>query len=89
MNACSEPYKVNPDSELGQLLERAPLLLEKDGQRFRLIREIDELWTGYDPAALLAGMNAAVGSISVAEAERFKRAIYEGRETGTRPLSQP
>jgi hypothetical protein len=85
----AEPYKVNPDSELGHLIDRAPLLLEKDGKRFRLVGDAEDFWAGYDSDAVLAGMDAAVGSISAEEAERFKRLIYEGREAGTRPLSRP
>lgn len=79
----AEPYKVNSESELGHLIDRAPLLLEKDGKRFRLVNDAEDIWAGYDPDAMLAGMNAAVGSLPVEEAERFKKLIYEGREAGT------
>ncbi len=85
----AEPYKVNPESELGHLVDQAPLLLEKNGKRFRLVGDAEDIWAGYDPDAVLAGMNAAVGSIPVEEAERFKKLIYAGREAGTRPLSEP
>ncbi len=90
MNAHT--YGANtPESELDRLLaqaDRSPVVIEHHGHRYRIIREVDDIWAGYDPDAVLAGMNAAVGSIPVEEAERYKKIIYEGREAGTRPLSE-
>jgi hypothetical protein len=92
----AEPYKVNvhPDSELAAMIDTAeaeerPLVLEKKGVRYRVIRDADDIWAGYDPDAVIAGMNAAAGSITLEEAERLKNLVYEAREAGTRPITRP
>ena len=61
MNA--EPYKIeiNPESELAANIdtaetERRPIVLDKKGVRYRVIREADDIWAGYDPDAVIAGM---------------------------------
>jgi hypothetical protein len=94
MNA--EPYEihVNPDSELAVNIdtaeaEKRPIVLDKKGVRYRVIRETDDIWAGYDPDAVIAGMDAAAGSITPEEAERMKKLVYEGREAGTRPITRP
>lgn len=94
MNA--EPYNidVNPDSELAATIDTAeakkrPIILNKNGVRYRVIREADDIWAGYDPDAVIAGMDAAAGSITREEAERMKNLVYEGREAGTRPITRP
>jgi hypothetical protein len=52
---ATEPRRINvrADSEVGRLLEEAatgPLILEKDGELYRLIRvEQEDIWAGYDP----------------------------------------
>ncbi len=92
----AEPYTIdiNPESELAAGIETAeaekrPIVLDKKGVRYRVIREADDIWAGYDPDAVIAGMDAAAGSISPEEAERLKRIVYEGREAGTRPITRP
>lgn len=83
---------VRPEGELAELLEEAgdaPLLLEKNGVRYRLDREGRVPAARYDPAATRAGLRAAAGSISVEDAERLKALIYRGREEGTRPAERP
>lgn len=92
----AEPYKiaVNPTSELAVSIDTAeaeerPIILDKNGVRYRVIRETDDIWAGYDPDAVIAGMDAAVRSITREEAERLKNLVYEGREAGTRPITRP
>ncbi|MHB8645384.1 MAG: hypothetical protein ACYDAR_06305 [Thermomicrobiales bacterium] len=92
----AEPYKidVHPNSELAASIdtaeaEKRSIVLNKNGVRYRIIREADDIWEGYDPAAVIAGMNAAAGSITVEEAERIKNLVYEAREAGTRPNTRP
>lgn len=92
MSAEPRKYHVTPDSELSRLLEtadREPVILENRGVHYRVVREGDDIWAGYDPDAVIAGMNAAVGSIPVEEGDRIKNLVYEAREKGTRPLSRP
>lgn len=92
----AEPYEihVNPDGKLAANIdaaeaEKRPIVLNKKGVRYRVIREADDIWAGYDPEAVIAGMDAAAGSITPEEAERMKKRIYEAREAGTRPITRP
>lgn len=91
---ASEPRTVtiDPDSELGQALAEAngaPVILERNGARFRVSRDEDDLWANYDPAAVRAGLRKFAGMISPEDAERLKESIYRGREEGTRPIDRP
>lgn len=84
--------KVTDDVELDDVLDAAkhrPVRLEKDGVSYRLQREDEDIWAGYDPGRLLAGINAAAGSITPEEADRLKEAVYRVREEGTRPINLP
>lgn len=92
----AEPYKIeiNPDSDLAAGIdtveaEKRPIVLDKKGVRYRVIREAEDIWAGYDPDAVIVGMDAAAGGISPEEAERMKRVVYDGREAGTRPITRP
>lgn len=96
MATTEQVITVAPDSELARLLDKAmvtPLVLERDGVRYRLSREeaaeTDALWAGYDPAAALAGIRAAAGSWSDIDAEKMKGFIYHAREEGSRPNDRP
>lgn len=92
MNAEPRKYTVTPDSELSHLLsnaDREPVILENGNMRFRVVREAEDIWAGYDPDAVIAGMEAAAGSITPEEAERMKQLIYEAREAGTQPITRP
>lgn len=92
----AEPYTINvsPDSELAASIdtaeaEKRPIVLNKKGIRYRVVREDEDMWAGYDPDAVIAGMDAAAGSITPEEAERWKALVYEAREAGTRPITRP
>lgn len=64
MSAQPEPYHVQPDSELWDLLNEAevrPLLLEKAGRRFRILRDTDDAFAGYDPEKVREAIHAAAG----------------------------
>lgn len=83
---------VEPGSELARLLDEAadgPLLLERDGMRYRLDREEEDIWAGYDPEAARAGIHAAAGSWSDIDTEELKAALYRAREEGSRPSDRP
>jgi hypothetical protein len=90
---ASEPktIAVAPGSEIDRLLDeaaRTPLRLVRDGVRFRLGREDEDVWAGYDPERALAGMRAAAGSWTNLDAEAMKEFVYRAREEGTRPPKQ-
>ncbi|MGH2617112.1 MAG: hypothetical protein ACRDJC_17910 [Thermomicrobiales bacterium] len=83
---------IDPDSELGLALDETdgePVVLLRDGARFRVIRDPDDPWATYDPEAVLEGLREIAGTLSPAEGERMKELVYRGREEGTRPLTRP
>jgi hypothetical protein len=94
MSAAKAPrtITIDPDSELGRALAEAdesPIVLVRDGRRYRVTREADDPWATYDPEKVLEGLHEIAGTLSPAEGERMKELIYRGREEGTRPLTRP
>jgi hypothetical protein len=86
------PITIDPDSELGRALDQSagePVLLLRNGTRFRVIRDLDDPWANYDPEKVLEGLREIAGTLSPAEGERIKELIYRGREEGTRPITRP
>ena len=87
--------KVTPGSELANLLEEAgalPLLIEKDGELYRLERmekEPKDIFANYDPKAAIEGIRKAAGSWKDIDTEAFKERLYRAREEGTRPYQKP
>jgi len=86
---------VQAGSEIARLLDEAamaPLLLEKNGQLFRL-DTVDKgranIWADYDPNKALEGIRAAAGSWKDIDADAFKEGIHRSREEGTRPETRP
>jgi hypothetical protein len=69
---------IDPDSELGRALDGtddSPVILERNGARFRVIRA-DDLWADYDPDAVLAGLHAIAGTVSPEEGDWIVEGIY-------------
>jgi len=94
MVAKSKSIAVTDETDLPRLLDEAadaPLILERDGVRFRLSREdaADDPWAGYDPERVRAAVRAFAGSITADEGERMKALIYRGRAEGSRPPGRP
>jgi hypothetical protein len=88
MVAAHKPIRVTEESDLAELLERAaaePVFVEKDGVVYRLSRadDIEDIWAGYDPERVRAGLRAMSGIITAEEAERMKELVYRGREEGS------
>jgi hypothetical protein len=88
--------KVAPGSELDHLLEEAattPLLLERDGIRYRITTELPEgsviREPVTDPDEIERIWSETVGCISREEADRMIADIYRWREEGSRPPSRP
>jgi len=92
-----EPRKiqVTPGSELARLLEEAafaPVILERDGERYRLNREEEpgeDLWAGYDPARVRQALAETAGSWADIDTETLIADIYRARGEGSRPASRP
>ncbi len=83
---------IDPDSELGRALvetDGLPIVLERNGARFRVTREPDDPWANYDPKKVRAALRAVAGTLTPDEGERLKELIYRGREEGTRPIDRP
>ena len=83
---------IDPDSELGRALgdtDGTPVILERNGARFLVTRDPDNLWANYDPEKIRAGLRKFAGMLTPEEGERIKETIYRGREEGTRPIDRP
>ena len=83
---------VDPESELGRALgepDEAPIILIRDGARFRVTRDPDDPRANYDPEKIRAGLKKVAGLLSPEEADRIIENIYRGREEGTRPIDRP
>ena len=92
MSGELKTIKVTAETNVGSLLTEAidrPVLLEANGVVYRLSREPDDIWAGYDPERVRAGLRKFAGTLSPAEGERIKELIYRGREEGIRPLDRP
>jgi len=86
--------QVAAGSEVDALLDEAakqPLILVRNGTRYRLVREetAEDIWAGYDPEIAREAMRAAAGSWSDIDAEAFKEFIYRAREEGSRSPDRP
>jgi hypothetical protein len=83
---------IDPDSELGKALaepDNAPIILVRNGARFRVTRDPEDPWANYDPEKVRAGLKKVAGLLSPEEGDRIIEAIYRGREEGTRPIERP
>lgn len=88
---ASEPktIEVEPGGELDRLLDEAtdaPLRLVRGDKRFRVVREPDDIWRGYDAERAIEGIRQAAGAWKgLVDAEEFKAYIRERRRTKNRP----
>jgi hypothetical protein len=84
--------RVAAGSELDELVNaanEASVILEKDGVRYRVTRENDDLWARYDPEAVVAALHAARGTLTPEEGDELKASMYREREEGSRPADRP
>lgn len=87
--------KVTPGSELAHLLAQAaagPLLLEKNGELYRLDRmerERENIWEGYDPEKVREAIAATAGSWADLDTVSLIADLYQAREEGSRPATRP
>lgn len=95
MDTTPRTIVIEPDSELVRALEdiedaeTTPIVLVRNGARFRVIREAGEHESTYDPETVRAALRAVAGTLTAEEGERLKEIIYRGREEGTRPIDRP
>jgi len=87
MVAKPRTIPVTDETDLSRLLDEAaagPIILDRDGVRFRLSREdaADDPWTDYDPERVRAAVRELAGIITREEGERMKEPIYRSRQGG-------
>lgn len=74
--------QIEPDSELGRILDEAAagdVILEKAGTRFRLIQQADDLFANYDPERALAAFEQAAGLFDGMDVEELKAELRAQR----------
>ncbi|TAK34688.1 MAG: hypothetical protein EPO21_08850 [Chloroflexota bacterium] len=77
---------VAPESELAHLLEEAasaPVILEKDGEFFRLDREetkAEDVWARCDPEQVGAALERSIGALAHVDREELLKDLREQRE---------
>lgn len=94
MTTSRKPIQATDQSDFVRLLdaaEQAPVLLEREGVVYRLSRagDAEDIWAGYDPERVRAGLREMSDIISAEEAEHLKDLVERGREEGTRPADLP
>lgn len=92
MAIATKPVTVTETTNWPKLLDeaaRSPVRIERGGVVYRLIREDDDIWAGYDPERVREGLRLFAGTLTPEEGERLKELIYRGREEGTRPIDRP
>ena len=83
--------RVTAETNLPDLLDyatREPIILERDGERFRLSRD-EEIAYDPDPEGVRKMLAATAGSSADLDIDTMIREIYEAREAGSRPLDRP
>ncbi len=78
-----KPIVMVPGTELARLLDQAassPVLLEKDGELYRLNRaEEEDIWASYDPQKVREAVAKYAGSWKDIDLEAFKAFIRRPR----------
>jgi hypothetical protein len=73
---------IDPESELGQALAAADdilIVLERSGSRFRVTREVEDVWAGYDPRRVRRALRESRGALDGVDVEALKRDLREQR----------
>ena len=73
---------VEPGSELAGIIDQAmerPIVLERNGRRFRLVRDDEDPFANYDPERALRGFAEAAGLLSGLDIEAFKAELRAQR----------
>ncbi|MGH7961816.1 MAG: hypothetical protein ACRERD_08315 [Candidatus Binatia bacterium] len=85
------PIRVTTETSLTSLLDEAakgPLLLERDGEFFRLARE-DDIAYEPNPERVLKILDETVGGWADLDIDKIIADIYEARRVGSRPPDRP
>ena len=82
MAAEPKVIPVEPGSELDGILKAAttaPVVLERSGRRFRLVREDEDPFANYDPERARAALAAVAGMFEGIDTEALKAELREQR----------
>lgn len=74
---------IDQNSETGRLLKRAAaeaLILEADGERFRIVREAEDPFANYDPERTREALAALVGVFQGIDTEKMKGELRAQRD---------
>lgn len=92
MVATAKTIEVEPGSELDRLLEEAngkPLVLVRDGVRFRIEREDakEDIWANYDPERVRQALRASAGALAHIDVDELRADIrsQRGQDSHGRP----
>lgn len=91
MPITAKTIRVTKETELPDLLDdaaRGPVILERDGERFRLSRD-EAIADLPDPEFVRATLAATAGSWADIDIDQVIVDIYEARKAGSRPLDRP
>ncbi|MGH2534493.1 MAG: hypothetical protein ACRDJW_19675 [Thermomicrobiales bacterium] len=83
MVSQTKTLRVPAGSEIADLLARAadtPIVLETDGERFRVIREDENIWAGYDPAQMRAALKYSAGALAGVDVDALKAELRAQRD---------
>jgi hypothetical protein len=89
---ASNPIPVTEETDLRELLDeasRGPVVLERYGERFRLVREDDDIAHEPDAERVRQILDETLGSWSDVDADAMIADIYEARRAGSRPPDRP
>ena len=80
----TKTIKVEPDSELGLLLAEvggAPIVLDKDGERYVLAREdAQDIWAAYDPEEVRQALLRSAGVLAGIDRNSLLEDIHTARK---------
>lgn len=88
----AQTIKLDPNDELARRLSQkdaAPVFVEANGVRFRVIRDMPEINLADDPFAVYdaekvrAGLKASAGAFRGIDTNALKREVWEAREQDT------
>jgi hypothetical protein len=91
MAATPKAIRVTSEIGLPDLLDdaaREPIILERNGERFRLSRD-EEIAYEPNPEHVRATLAATLGSWADLDVDEMIREIYAAREAGSRSLDRP
>ena len=91
MATTPKTIRVTAETALPELLDdaaEAPVILERDGERFRLSRDEDIAYDP-DPQLVRRTLAATAGSWADLDVDRVIEELYDARRAGSRPLDRP